>query len=127
MLSYSIDVLGIMAETNSGWQHYHLQSAFKQCLRRQLKFGKAVFASPSPSVDALGGKETFQAGGLTVVIHGNLTTTVFGTASTDSTGLGRNCGFTLIGQQEKKLSVITGYRMYASSIAAATLGCTFNR
>jgi hypothetical protein len=61
MLSYTIDVLG-MAETNSGWQHAHLQSHFKQCLRTRLKFGKVVFASPSHQVDPLGDKKNLSSG-----------------------------------------------------------------
>ncbi len=61
------------------------------------------------------------------MIHGNLTSTVFGPAISDRTGLGRWCGFTLIGRKEQKLSVITGYRPCASSIATAPLGSTFHR
>ena len=126
MGSYSIDIFG-MAETNSGWQHPHVQAKFKQCLRRQLKIGKAVFGSPTQQIDQLADNETFQAGGSTQVIGGNVTTTVFGPPITDSTGLGRWCGFTIIGKKELKLSILTGYRTCSGSIASSPLGSTFHR
>ena len=126
MGSYSIDIFG-MAETNSGWQHPYVQAKFKHCLRRQLKLGKVVFGSPTPQIDRLADKETFQAGGSTQVIGGNVTTTVFGPPITDPTGLGRWCGFTLIGKKELKLSILTGYRTCSGSIASSPLGSTFHR
>ena len=126
MLSFSIDVFG-MAETNSGWQHQYVQDKFKQCIRRQLQLGKAVFGSPSRTVDPLDDKDTFQAGGTTQVVRGNMTTTVFGPPILDPTGLGRWCGFTIIGKADNKLSVITGYRTCRGSIATSPLGSSFHR
>lgn len=126
MSSFAVDVFG-MAETNSSWQHMHLQATFKQCLRRQLQFGKVVFGSPSHHIDPLDGKTSFQAGGAIQVIQGNLTTRVFGPPIEDDTGLGRWCGFHLIGRSEHKLSVITGYRICSGSIGTAPLGSTYHR
>ena len=126
MLSYSVDVFG-MAETNSGWQHAHMQSTFKQCVRRQLQYGKTVFGAPTALIDPLDDKETFQAGGVTQVVRGPLTTSVFGSSITDSTGLGRWCGFTFIGKAGQKFSVITGYRTCSGAISTAPLGSTFHR
>ncbi|KAI2507940.1 hypothetical protein MHU86_6473 [Fragilaria crotonensis] len=126
MLLFSIDVFG-MAETTSGWQHQYVQDKFKQCIRRQLQIGKAVFGSPSCQVDPLDNKETFQSGGTIQVVRGNMTTTVFGPPISDPTGLGRWCGFTIIGKADNKLSVITGYRTCRGSIATSPpLGSSFH-
>ncbi|KAI2496067.1 hypothetical protein MHU86_18439 [Fragilaria crotonensis] len=126
MRSYSVDIFG-MAETNSGWQHSYIQSTFKQCVRRQFQYGKTVFGSPSAHVDILSSKDTFQAGGALQVIQGDLMTAVFGTPIEDPSGLGRWCGFTINGSGGQKWSIITGYRVCSSSIAASPLGSTFHR
>lgn len=126
MISYSINVFG-MAETNSGWQHNHLQQKLTQCLRRQFHIGKAVFGAPNHQIDPLEERETFQAGGSVQLVGGNLTTTVFGPPILDPSGLGRWCGCTFIGKAEQKLSVITGYRTCKGSIATSPLGSTFHR
>ena len=126
MLSFSINVFG-MAETNSGWQHHHVQTKFRQCLRRQLQFGKVVFGSPTHQIDPLGDNDTFHAGGSLQVVRGQMTTQVFGSPILDPSGLGRWCGFTFIGKAEHKLSVITGYRTCQGSIASSPLGSSYHR
>jgi hypothetical protein len=67
MASYSVDVFG-MAETNTGWQHTHLQSDFKECVRRQFQYGKTVFGYPTAQIDPLSIKERFQSGGALQVV-----------------------------------------------------------
>jgi hypothetical protein len=126
MQAYSVDVFG-MAETNTSWQHTHLQLDFKDNVRKQFQYGKTVYGFPSPEVDPSHPKETFQAGGTVQVVKGKLTTTVHGTPITDPTGLGRWCGMTFVGKADRKLSVITGYRVCSGSINSTPLGSSFHR
>ena len=126
MMSYSVDLYG-MAETNTGWQHNFLQSDFRACVRRQFQYGKTVFGYPSPEIDHLPIKETFQAGGTLQVVRGNLTTQVFGPPIQDASGLGRWCGTTFIGKVGQKYSVLSGYRTCAGSFQTAPLGSTYRR
>ena len=126
MMSYSVDLYG-MAETNTGWQHNFLQSDFRACVRRQFQYGKTVFGYPSPEIDHLPIKETFQAGGTLQVVRGNLTTQVFGPPIQDASGLGRWCGTTFIGKAGQKFSVLSGYRTCAGSFQTAPLGSTYRR
>jgi hypothetical protein len=126
MASLSVDVFG-MSETNSSWQHMHLQADFKARVQRQFRYGKTVFGFPSPEVDPSHHKETFQAGGSLQVVQGRMTTTVTGPSIADSTGLGRWCGTTYVGRRSQKFSVITAYRTCEGSISASPLGSTFHR
>jgi hypothetical protein len=126
MRSYSVEVYG-MSETNTGWQHAHLQADFKSCVSRQFQYGKTIFGYPSQDIDPLPIKETFQAGGTLQVIQGDLTTTVSGLPIQDTSGLGRWCGTSFIGKAGQKFSVITGYRTCSGSIQTAPLGSTFHR
>ncbi|KAI2511189.1 hypothetical protein MHU86_3154 [Fragilaria crotonensis] len=126
MASYSVDIFG-MAETNTGWQHKHLQSDFQACVKRQFQYGKTVFGYPSEVIDPLSEAETFQAGGTVQVVQGNITTSVHGKAITDPSGLGRWIGFSLMGKREQKFSVVTCYRSCPGSIHTAALGSTFHR
>ncbi len=115
-----------MSESNSGWQHQHLQSDFKACMKRQFQYGKSVFGLIAKEVDPLPAKETFQAGGTLQVVRGKLTFSVHGSTISDPSGLGRWCGMTFIGKESHKLSVITAYRTYKGSIQTAPLGSTFH-
>ena len=126
MASYSVDVFG-MAETNTGWQHRHLQTDFQTCVNRQFHFGKTVFGYSSAEVDPLPVSETFQAGGTAQVVQGNITTSIHGKPIEDPSGLGRWCGVSLMGKREQKFSVVTGYRSCTGSIHTAPLGSTFHR
>ena len=126
MASFSVDVFG-MSETNSSWQHMHMQADFKARVQRQFRFGKTAFGFPSIDVDPSHPKETFQAGGSLQVVQGRMTTTVSGNTISDPTGLGRWCGTTHIGRRSQKLSVLTAYRTCDGSISASPLGSTFHR
>ncbi|KAI2505051.1 hypothetical protein MHU86_9407 [Fragilaria crotonensis] len=125
MLSYSVDIFG-MAETNSGWQHPHLRNAFKQCVQRQFQYGKTVFGSPSVAIDPLHDRKPSTLGSPPTGSR-RINDSGFGPPITDPTGLGRWSGFTLIGKDGQKFSIITGYRTCASSISSAPLGSTFHR
>ncbi|KAI2507900.1 hypothetical protein MHU86_6558 [Fragilaria crotonensis] len=117
MLSYSVDIFG-MAETNLGWQHTHLRNAFKQCVQRQFQYGKQssvrhlsrLILSMTGKPSTLGSPPTGSR---------RINDSGFGPPITDPTGLGRWSGFTLIGKDGQKFSIITGYRTCASSISSA--------
>ena len=126
MSSYAADVFG-MAETNTGWQHPHLQLDFRENVRKQFNYGKIVFGAPSADVNPINERKTFQAGGTVQVVQGRLTTTTQREVITDPTGLGRWCGMTYEGQAGRKLSVITGYRVCTTSITQSPLGSAFHR
>lgn len=115
MTSYSVDVFG-MAETNTGWQHRHLQMDFQACVRRQFTYGKTVFGYPAEHIDPLPPSETFQAGGTIQVTQGNITTTVSGDPILDPSGLGRWCGTTFLGKGNNKFTVLSCYRSCGGSI-----------
>lgn len=56
-----VDFSGLI-ETNLPWtQASHIQSDFRQCLRRQFTVGKVVFGSPTSSVDRVQPKDVFQS------------------------------------------------------------------
>ena len=126
MSSFSVDVFG-MAESNTSWQKFHLQSDFKARVLRQFRYGKTVFGYPSVDIDPSGEKETYQAGGNLQVVQGRLTTTASGPTILDSTGLGRWSGITFEGRRSQKLSVITAYRTCDGTISTAPLGITYHR
>ena len=88
MSSYAVDIFG-MAETNTSWQHQHLQLAFRELVQRQFQYGKTVHGSSSAEIDPVPVLESFQAGGTTQVVKGGLTTTVQTPLLLDPTGLGR--------------------------------------
>ncbi len=97
-----------MAETNSGWQHQHLQADFRACVKRQLQFGKIVFGAISPDIDPLPERETFQAGGTLQVVRGKTTTSVHGDPIVDPTGLGWWSGVSFIGHGGQSFSTDYG-------------------
>lgn len=110
MSSYSADIFG-MAETNTSWQHPHLQLAFRDLVQRQFQYGKTVHGFLSKEIDPIPTMTSFQAGGTTQVVKGGLTTTVQNPLLLDPTGLGRWCGMTFEGKAGRMFSVITGYRV----------------
>jgi hypothetical protein len=126
MSSFAVDVFG-MAETNTSWQHQHLQADFKARVHRQFRYGKTVFGFPSSTVEPSHHQETYQAGGSLQVVKGRLTTTALGNSISDPSGLGRWCGITLVGRRAQKFSIITAYRTCDGSISASPLGSTFHR
>jgi hypothetical protein len=124
--TFGIDIAGL-AETNTAWQHYHLQQDLKYTIRREFRQSKVVFGSPTTAVDKCAQTETFQSGGNMSFLHGPLTSSVYGPPILDDTGLGRWTGFTLRGQNEIFLSIITAYRTCGGNIRTASLGSTFTR
>ena len=77
MASYDVDCFG-MAETNTGWQHRHLQNDSRANVRSRFQCGRTVFGFPSQEVDPCFHSDTYQAAGCLQVVQGQLTTTVSG-------------------------------------------------
>ena len=121
-----VDVSGL-AETNSAWAHTHLQTDFRQCVKRQFGQGKINFGHPSVEIDQPHIKETFQAGGSLTMVVGSLVPYAHGSLIMDPTGLGRWSGVSIRGTESRFLSIITAYRPCNGTIRTAPIGSTFNR
>lgn len=124
--AYGIDIAGL-AETNTAWQHQHLQQDFRKVVHRHFRQSKVTFGGPLSTVDPCPYTETFQSGGTTTVTHGPLTSSIYGDEITDSSGLGRWAGITLRGKGDYKLSIITAYRTCGGSINTSSLGSVYSR
>ena len=118
-----VDYCGIV-ETNLPWtQAPHLQSEFRQCLRRQFTTGKAVFGSPSSDVDPVTHTTKFQAGGNASFAVGALVPMVASDTThsiSDPSGMGHWSGPTIRGKDANLLSIITAYRVCRGSINTTT-------
>ena len=119
---HDIDIAG-MAETNIGWHHPHLQSEFRQILRRCHQQSKTEFGSPSHAED----QSPYQPGGIIQLSLGPITTATFGKSINNPTGLGRWKGTTFRGSGQLTMSVITAHRTCGGNIRTSPLGSTFSR
>jgi hypothetical protein len=124
--AYDVDIIGL-SETNTCWSHPHLQSDFKSAVRRFHKQSKVSFGFPSQTIDPCPNTESHQAGGNLTLVHGPMSSRVHGPDISDSSGLGRWSGFTLLGKENQKLTVITAYRVCHGSPSSASLGSSFLR
>ena len=124
--SIGADLIG-MSETNTAWQHPHLRNLFTSRARRHFSSIKASFSSPSPAIDPVPEKETFQSGGTVTLSTGALVPMIYGDTITDPTGLGRWSDQTIRGRNNKLFSTITGYRVCKGSIAESKIGSAFSR
>lgn len=124
--AYGIDIAGL-AETNTAWQHQHLQQDFRKVVHRHFRQSKVTFGGPLSTVDPCPYTETFQSGGTTTVTHGPLTSSVYGDEIKDSSGLGQWAGITLRGKGDYKLSIITAYRTCGGNINTSSLGSVYSR
>lgn len=121
-----VDISGL-AETNTAWQHAHLQHDIRRIAHQQYRQSKLVFGSPIPEIDKCSPSEVFQSGGTLTVIQGSITSSVYGDVISDDTGLGRWTGFTLRGHNNYKLSIITAYRVCGGNIKTSPIGSAFSR
>ena len=124
--AYDVDIVGL-SETNTCWSHPHLTADFQAAIRSFHKQSKVCFGSPSTSVDPCPTKEHHQAGGNVTLVTGPMTSRIHGSAIQDSSGLGRWCGYTLLGKHDQKLTVITAYRVCHGSPSSVPLGSSFLR
>ena len=120
------DITG-MAETNSTWQHHHLQTKFKANANRQFQMTKVSFSSPSQEIEPTPENESYQAGGTVTLATTKTATISFGQPFSDPTGLGRWSGLHFRGKSNKIFTTITAYRVCTSSIRSAPLGSSFAR
>ncbi len=121
-----VDIMGL-SETYTCWSHYHLSSDYRSTLRRFTRQSKTAFGSVSPVIDKRLQTETFQAGGNLKSILGSLVSRAGGPDILDKTGLGRWSGVKITGPDDRKLSIITAYRVCSGSPTTSPLGSSFLR
>lgn len=124
--AYDVDVAGL-AETNTAWQHPHLQQDFRKIVHKHFRQSKISFGSPNQTVDSCSLNETYQSGGVTTVTQGTMTASIYGNSIYDDTGLGRWAGFTLRGKEDYKLSIITAYRTCGGNVKTSSVGSVYSR
>lgn len=124
--AYGVDIAGL-AETNTAWQHPHLQQDVRKVVHKLYRQSKLVFGSTIPEIDKCAPSEVYQSGGTMTVIQGPITSGVYGSAIEDETGLGRWSGITLRGHGDYKLSIITAYRTCGGNIKTSSIGSVFSR
>ena len=88
---------------------------------------KIIFGSVSPAIDPCLQQETFQSGGNVTAVFDDFSSRVAGPSIVDPTGLGRWSGVTIEGNQARKLSIITAYRVCKGSPQSVPLGSSFLR
>lgn len=118
-----------MAETNTAWQHHHLQDSFASRARQHYGPTKISFGYPDTITDLVPEKETYQSGrSITMTTGGFLAPAMsHGGHIIDPTGLGRWSGHTLQGKSNSFLSIITAYRVCSGSIGNSPIGSAFSR
>ena len=125
-----VDFCGL-AETNLPWlQVPHLQDEFRQCVRREYITGNVVFSSPDDLVDPVTPNTSFQSGGSLTMATGSIVPMVVNSKLSylhDPSGMGRWSGLTLRGKNDSLVSIITAYRVSASSVSQARMGSAFLR
>ena len=124
--SLGANIIG-MAETNTSWQHPHLRFLFSSRARKHYQLIKATFSSPTPAIDPVPEKETFQSGGTITLTTGDFVPMLYGENPEDDTGLGRWSSQTLRGKNKKLFTAITGYRVCNGSISTSPIGSAFSR
>ena len=124
--SLGANIIG-MAETNTSWQHPHLRYLFSSRARKHYQLIKATFSSPTPAIDPVPEKETFQSGGTITLTTGDFVPMLYGENPEDDTGLGRWSSQTLRGKNKKLFTAITGYRVCNGSISTSPIGSAFSR
>jgi hypothetical protein len=124
--SYEVDIIGL-SETNTCWDHPHLKADFHAAVRSFHKLSKVCFGSPNSTIDPCPRTEFHQAGGNVTLVTGPMASRVHGADIQDPSGLGRWCGYTLLGKLNQKLTVITAYRVCHGSPSSVPLGSSFLR
>jgi hypothetical protein len=124
--AFGVDISGL-AETNTAWQHAHLQQDIRKIAHRQFRQSKLMFGSPTPEIYKCSPLEVFQSGGVMSLVQGTITSSIYGNVLKDDTGLGRWTGVTLRGHGDYKMSIITAYRTCGGNIKTASIGSVFSR
>ena len=121
-----VDIAG-MAETNIAWQHHYIRSELSTCVRKLHGSTRLSYGYPNTEIDPMEGKDTYHAGGSVTAVLGPCSSMTFGPDLVDPTGLGRWSGCTIRGKHNKMVSIITAYRVCATTVNAAPRGSTFTR
>jgi hypothetical protein len=106
-----VDIAGL-SETNTPWQLHHIRCEFLQRARKYSTITKTIFGSVDPDVDSALDKDQYQAGGCLMMIQGKWATTVNQQTISDN---------------NRAISMITGYCTCKGSIQTAGIGTTFHR
>ncbi len=80
------DIMG-MAETDTTWQHRHLQDHFALRARKHCGQTKISFGYPDVTTDPVSEKETFQSGGSLITTTGSFASMLHGGNITDQQDL----------------------------------------
>lgn len=126
LTSMHIDIAGL-SETNTAWQHFHLQSDFRKQIRKHYRQSRVHFGYPVKEIDQCSERTSFQPGGNLTLVNGNLTSSSFGNSIEDPTGLGRWSGMSFRGKEKFLLTTITAYRTCGGNHRTASLGSTYSR
>ena len=124
--SYDVDIIGLL-ETNTCWAHPHLKSDFHAAVQTFHKQSKVCFGSPNYTIDPCPTTESHQAGGNVTLVTGPMASRAHGADIQDPSGLGRWCGYTLLGKLDQKLTLISAYRVCHGSPSLVPLGSSFLR
>ena len=120
------DISGL-AETNTAWQHFHLQADFKKRTQKHFAMTKIAFSSPSSAIDPIPENESYHPGGTVTLAIKKMVPLSHGPSFGDPTGLGRWSGMHFRGKDNRIFTVITAYRVCSGSIQTAPLGSAFAR
>jgi hypothetical protein len=126
LTAFQIDIAGL-SETNTAWQHLHLQSDFRQQLRKHYNLSKVHYGYPTKDIDPCTDCSTYQPGGNLTLVNGNMTSSSYGDMIEDPTGLGRWSGISFRGKDHFLLTTITAYRTCGGNARTAPLGSTYSR
>ena len=119
----AVDVAG-MPETKLNWNLPTVSAKFQQTGCKQ--HGASKIATSQYQIPLSTEVSSFQAGGTVTATMGAWATRA-STSQSDPSGLGRWSSQTFNGKGEKRLTVITAYRVVDQSPGSAALGSTFLR
>ena len=124
--SLGADII-VMAETNSAWEHSHIRTTFHATARKQFQSHKVHFSSPSKDIDPMPDTESFQSGGALTLATNTLVSMALGDPSKDISGLGRWSTISFRGQEDRKFTVFTAYRVCKGHIQPSHIGSAYSR
>ena len=122
----NIDIVGL-SETNSPWKNHLLHENYKRTANKYGGISKTNFSSADDSIDPIEPTTFQQSGGTATTAYGGWTTTIRKSIIKDPTGLGRWSGVIVGGKQDKRLAIITGYRVCDQSRTAAGESTSYAR
>ena len=120
------DMVGL-SETNSPWNNHLLTDGYRRAANRYAGISKTHFSSANDLIDPIDSSTLQQSGGTVSTVNGGWTTSVRKSIIKDPTGLGRWSGVIIGGKQDKRLAIITGYRVCEQSRTSAGENTSYAR